>query len=172
MNTKTFAALAALVGLSSAVFAQSFEAQVADGSVEISRQAKASRDDAASERAVSVQGAPTSYARTILCAKPPKDSYLPEGLRFYTALDGRSTKPHRDDTASQLNDYRGSYLKDGKFHYDVWSCDTQDYWFTFDAESLLKTSPSDKHRPVKGHARIETRGHLDWEGELDCVANF
>ncbi|HEX4047122.1 MAG TPA: hypothetical protein VH309_04785, partial [Elusimicrobiota bacterium] len=102
-----------------------------------------------------------------------KESGLPDGLRFYTAPDADSaSKLPADDTAAQLNDYRASYFKDGKFHYDAWSCDTQDYWFSFDAESLLKTSPNETSRSVKGRARIETRGQVDWEGDLDCVANF
>jgi len=160
--------------LTSTVFAQSFEAQIADGSAQISREAWVARRAAyARGTLVVAQGAPTNYARTIDCAKPPKDARLGESLRFYTGLDAHPpAKIQADDTAAQLDDYRSTYIKDGKFHYDAWSCDTQDYWFTFDAESLLKTSPSDKTRPVKGRVRIETRGQLDWEGDLDCVANF
>jgi hypothetical protein len=172
MNAKTFAVLAALVVLSSAAFAQSFEDQLVEGSAGISRQIRSSQQAAAAQ-AVAVQGAPKGYARTIFCAKAPKESGLPDGLRFYTGLDAHPpVKVPRDETAAKLNDYLGSSLKDGKFHYDAWSCDTQDYWFTFDAESLLKMGPNDKTRTVKGHVRIETRGQVDWEGDLDCVANF
>ena len=180
MNMRTLAALALLLGSSSAALAQTFEAQLADGAAAISRQAWISRRAADAERpvimgnAVAVaQGAPTSYARTIFCATAPKDSGLPNGLRFYTGLDANPPKTTQaDDTASGLDDYRSSYVSQGKYHYDTWSCDTQDYWFTFDAESLLKTTPKDASHPVKGHVRIETRGQLDWEGDLNCVANF
>ena len=173
MNAKTFAVLALLAGLSSTVLAKSFEGQVAGGAAEIAGQIRASQNARTSERTAVVQGAPTSYARTIDCAKPPKESEIYGGLRFYTRLDAnRPITPQSDDTAAKLNDNRHAYFQGGQFHYDAWSCDTQDYYFTFDAESLLKTSPSDKTRAVKGHARVETRGQLDWEGDLDCVANF
>lgn len=174
MTIKTFAALAVLLGSSAAVSAQSFEAILADGSVEISRQAREIRRTAPPKtNDFLVQGAPKSYARTITCAHPPKESGLPDGLRFYTGLDDHPprTAP-KDDTAAGLNDYRRAYLQGGKFHYDAWSCDTQDYWFAFDAESLLKTTPRDADKPVKGRVRIETRGQVDWEGDLDCVANW
>jgi hypothetical protein len=174
MNIKAFAVLAALVGLSSTVFAESFEDQAAAGAAEIAGQVRASQQQAkTSERSVVAQGAPVSYARTIDCAKSPEKSEFLGNLRFYTGLDAsRPVAPQSDDTAAKLNDYRRAYFQDGQFHYDAWSCDTQDYSFTFDAETLLKTSPNEKSRPVKGHARVETRGQLDWEGELDCVANF
>jgi hypothetical protein len=173
MNTKSFAVLAALLGLSSTVFAQSFEDQAAAGAAEIVGQVRASQPAKTPERAFVAQGAPTSYARTIDCAKPPEKSEIWSALRFYTRLDAnRPITPQSDDTAAKLNDNRHAYFQGGRFHYDAWSCDTQDYYFTFDAESLLKTSPTDKTRAVKGHARVETRGILDWEGDLDCVANF
>jgi hypothetical protein len=173
MNAKTIAMLAALVVMSSAAYSQSFEDQVSGVSAEVARQALASRDESAFAQRVSVEGAKKGWARTILCAKPPKESGLPEGLRFYTGLPAnRPISPDSDDTAAKLNDNRQAYFKDGKFHYDAWSCDTQDYYFSFDAESLSRTGPNDKSRPVKGHARIETRGELDWEGDMDCVANF
>lgn len=174
MNIKAFAVLVALAGLSSAVFAESFEDQAAAGAAEIAGQVRASQQQAkTSERSVVAQGAPTSLAKTIDCAKPPEKSEIWGSLRFYTRLDAnRPITRDSDDTAAKLNDNRRAYFQDGQFHYDAWSCDTQDYYFTFDAETLLKTSPNQKSRVVKGHARVETRGQLDWEGELDCVANF
>jgi hypothetical protein len=160
MNAKPIAVAVLLLGLSSAAFAQSFEDQVAAGSADISRQAQESRQRFA-------------LARTIDCPTPPKDARLGDGLRFYTGFgEHPATKIQPDDTAARLDDYRRSYIEGATYHYDAWSCDTQDYYFTFDAAGLQKASPSDKTRPVKGHARIETRGQVDWEGDLDCVANF
>ena len=173
MNPKAFAVIALLLGLSSAAAAQSFEAQLAADSLNISRQAwVAQRAHYVQRTLVVAPGAAANYARTIFCAQAPKGSGLPDGLRFYTGLDANApTQTQADDTAAALDDYRTTYLSDGKFHYDTWSCDTQDYWFSFDSQGLLKTSPKDANRPVKGHVRIETRGQLDWEGDLSCVAN-
>ncbi|MFI5349013.1 MAG: hypothetical protein ACHQ2Z_05690 [Elusimicrobiota bacterium] len=174
MNIK---ALAALVGTSSVSLShgQSFDQMVGAGA-QYSRQARSFQHtdygtlNDAQKRAR--RGAAPICARTIDCAKPPKESGL-SALRFYTGVGvAPSSKVQADDTAAQLNDYRRAYFADAKFHYDAWSCDTQDYRFTFDTASLLLPAPSDKSWPVKGHARIETRGGVDWEGDLDCVANF
>jgi hypothetical protein len=173
MTTKTFAVLAAVLGLSSAVFAQSFDSSAADASA-LAQRARDSRHgyDVKGGASFSAQGAPAHYAYTILCAKPPKESELGD-LRFYTGLAANpSKKSPTDNTAAGLDEYRSSYVRDGKWHYDAWSCDTQDYWFTFDAESLLKATAGEKSRSIKGHARIETRGQVDWEGDLDCVASW
>jgi hypothetical protein len=176
MNLRSLAALASLVpvlGLSTAAFAQSFDASAGDGAA-LAQRARDSRhgyDVKAADKDFVAQGAPKEYARTIVCAHPPKESGL-SGLSFFTGLAAKAKRTAGDDTASRLDDYLRSYVQDGKFHYDAWSCDTQDYWFTFDVESLLKTTPKETSRAVKGHARIETRGQVDWEGDLDCVANF
>ena len=175
MNIRSLAARASLVsilGLSSAAFAQTFDSSAADGAALVQRARDSRRGYDVKGADFVAQGAPTAYARTIRCAHPPKESGLEDGLTFFTGFDPKAKRTAGDDTASALDDYRNSYLKDGKFHYDAWSCDTQDYSFTFDGESLLKTEPNEASRPVKGHARIETRGQVDWEGDLDCVAIF
>ena len=169
MTIRTLAALAAVLGFSAAASAQTLE--TADGAALVSHARESRHGYDAKDAGFSAQGAPTQYARVIVCASTPKESGL-GSLSFFTGLDPKAKRTSGDDTASALDDYRRAYLQDGKFHYDAWSCDTQDYWFTFDAESLLKTSPQATSRAVKGHARIETRGQVDWEGDLDCVANW
>lgn len=168
MTIKTLAALLAVLGFSAAASAQTLEG--ADGAALVSH-ARESRHGYDKSAGFSAQGAPAQYARTIVCAHPPKDSGL-SALSFFTGLDPKAKRTRGDDTASALDDYRRAYLDGGKFHYDAWSCDTQDYWFTFDAESLLKATAGEKSRSISGHARIETRGQVDWEGDLDCVANW
>ncbi|MFI5346629.1 MAG: hypothetical protein ACHQ51_09675 [Elusimicrobiota bacterium] len=171
-RTPLLAAVFLLCALSAS--AQSFEQQVGDASAAAAGGIAAVRKAAASAPSFSAQGAPTQYAKSIVCFDPPQASSLPKDLKFYTHLDGKPvSKLPVDDTASRLNDYRGSGLQnDGKWHYDAWSCDTQDYWFTFDAQSLLKATAGETRRDVKGHARVETRGQIDWEGDLVCVANW
>lgn len=156
-----------------AASAQTFEEQVGAVSAVLARGTAAARQAAAAAApAFAAQGAPKQYAGTIVCDNAPKASGLPSRLKFYTRLDGRRyVKKPGDDTASGLNDYLASGLRsDGLWHFDAWSCDTQDYWFTFDASALLKATAGETSRAVKGHARVETRGQLDWEGDLDCVA--
>ena len=173
MNIRSLAALAALLSLSSAAYAQTFDVSAGDGAA-LAQRARDSRhgyDVKSTDKDFVAQGAPTAYARTIVCAHPPKESGL-SGLSFFTGLAASAKRTAGDDTASGLDDYRRSYVQDGKFHYDAWSCDTQDYWFDFDLEGLLKTTPKETSRPVKGHVKIETRGQTDFEGDLDCVANF
>ena len=127
--------------------------------------------DASAQARLGVQGLPTTYAKSIVCANPPKESYLPADLKFYTHLDGKPvSKLPVDDTASRLNDYRGSGVRDGKWHYDAWSCDTQDYWFEFRMSDLVRGSKTETSRAIKGHVKVETRGRTDIEGDLDCVA--
>ncbi len=157
--TKTPLAVLAVLAVSGAVAsAQSFETRVAEAA-------------GAAAGQFAVQGVPTTYAKSIVCANPPKAAELPADLKFYTHLDGKPvSKLPVDDTASRLNDYRGSSVKDGKWHYDAWSCDTQDYWFTFPMSGLVRASRDEASRPVKGHVRVETRGQVDFEGDLDCVA--
>jgi hypothetical protein len=153
MNKTSFAVLSFLVFAASAASAQTFEQRVSEVN-----------------QVFAAQGAPKEYAKSIFCAQPPKDSGLPAGLRFYTRHD--SKKAPKDETAAGLNDYRRAYFDAAEFHFDAWSCDTQDYWFTFNAQSLLKTTAGEKSKAVKGHVRVETRGQVDWEGDLDCTASF
>lgn len=179
MTKTTFAVLAALVLSVSAASAQSFDAAVADASA-------AARDGIKRVRAAAPQeehhGAyvertiTIAYfhgAKSIVCANPPKASELPANLKFYTHLDGKPvSKLPVDDTASQLNDYRSSGFQNGKWYFSATSCDTQDYFFDFDLKDLTEAPKSGASKPVKGHARVETRGQVDFEGDIDCVANF
>lgn len=149
---------AALLALASAASAQSFDAGLADVSESV-------------KKAFSVQGMPTTYAVSIVCANPPQDSGLPKDLKFYTRLGRKLPKNNpSDDTASLLNDYLGSGVREGRWHFDAWSCDTTDYWFDFAMSDLVRGSKDEKSRPVKGHVKIETRGRTDFDGPLDCVA--
>lgn len=172
MNKMILAAALILAGAFGAA-AQSFESQIAEASASITAQSRGvRRSAAAASGAFAAQGAPAEYAATIVCANP-EASGLPPSLKFYTHLDGRRyVRRPVDDTASGLNDYTGSGLQDGKWRFNATSCDTQDYWFSFDAASLLKATAGETSRAIKGHARVETRGRVDWEGDLDCVANW
>ncbi|MBI3565804.1 MAG: hypothetical protein HY079_11450 [Elusimicrobia bacterium] len=153
--SKTFLALSVLLA-AAAASAQTFEARVADAS---------------SQARLGIQGLPTTYAKSIVCADPPAAAYLPKDLKFYTHLDGKPvTKLPVDDTASRLNDYRGAGVRDGKWHYDAWSCDTTDYWFEFRMSDLVRGSNTETSRAIKGRVKVETRGQTDFEGDLDCVA--
>jgi len=169
MTKKNFAALLAVFALSAAASAQTLE--TADGAGLVSRARESRHGYDVAQGGFAADGAAKQYARTIVCAHPPKDSGLPP-LSFFTGLAPKAKRTAGDDTAAGLDDYRRAYLDGGKFHYDAWSCDTQDYWFTFDAESLLKATAGEKSRSVQGHVRIETRGQVDWEGGLDCVAGW
>jgi hypothetical protein len=158
--TKLPFAVLSLVVLAASASAQTFESRVADAS-------------GAAAGQFAVQGSPTIYAKTIVCANAPAAAQLPGTLKFYTHLDGKlMSKLPVDDTASQLNDYRSAGIREGKWHFDAWSCDTQDYYFSFSMGDLVRASRSETSRAVKGHARVETRGQVDFEGDIDCVANF
>lgn len=171
MTIRTLSALAALAAFSAAASAQTLDSSAADGAALVSHAREARHGYDAKQGGFAADGAPQQYARTIVCAHPPKESGL-GSLSFFTGLAPKAKRIKGDDTASALDDYRRAYLDGGKFHYDAWSCDTQDYYFTFDAESLLKATAGEKSRSIKGRGRIETRGQVDWEGELDCVANW
>lgn len=95
---------------------------------------------------------------------------LPEaGHTPVSVWDGRAKK---DETAAQLNDYRGATVTRAAYTYSIWSCDTQDYTFTFDTKSLARQSADEKERPVTGHVVVETRGHTDDDRDLSCTAHY
>lgn len=167
MNNRSLVLVASLLCLGLTAGAQSFDRQISDAAKAAIDSAKAARKaGAAAQARFAAQGAPKEYAKSIVCT-PPKESGLPSRLVF--AVAGSKVK---DENASALNDYRSSGFSNGKWTYSATSCDTQDYWFDFDAESLLKTTAGQATAPVKGHARIETRGQTDWDGALDCTARF
>lgn len=169
--TKTSLLAAVLLGLGSAASAQSLDQAFSDAQAAARRSGEAARAAAAAPK-LAAQGAPQEYAKNIVCAGLPKDANLGD-LKFYTALDGKPiTKIAADDTAYQLDDYHSSGIQDGKWRYNAWSCDSWDYYFTFDAQSLLKTTAGETSRPVKGHVREEVRGQVEWEGDIDCTAWF
>jgi hypothetical protein len=112
-----------------------------------------------------------------------------EPLRFYMRLDTFTTweslpeaghtpvsvwngRAMKDETAAQLNDYRGATVTRSVYTYSIWSCDTQDYTFTFDTKSLARQSAAEKERPVTGHVVVETRGHTDDDRDLSCTARY
>lgn len=125
---------------------------------------------------------PPLYASMIYCLAP-KDHQEVGGLRFYTRLGAvgpLSSLPKKglelkdrgakhDETARELNDNFGAYITPMEYHYNIWGCDTQDYWFTFKSRDLVRNG-SEVSRSITGHLRQETRGELDWEGDLRCAA--
>jgi hypothetical protein len=189
MNIKRFAAIAGLLVLCAAgVRAQSFEEQYAEVDAAVQRLAQQGRLVAgASQARTPSPSIMMTFAKTIVCAAS-KEAGLGE-LKFYTRLKGISSlaslpeegkgevsiwngyDPLKDETAAGLNDYRSSGLSRTKFHYGAWSCDTQDYTFTFDAVPLARRG-QEAARAVTGHVLIETRGHVDFDGDLSCLAAF
>ncbi len=112
-----------------------------------------------------------------------------EPLRFYMRLESFSTwdslpeaghtpvsvwngRAMKDETAAQLNDYRGATVTRAVYTYTLWSCDTTDFTFTFDTKSLARQSAAEKERPVTSHVVVETRGHTDDERDLSCTARY
>jgi hypothetical protein len=100
-----------------------------------------------------------SEADLIVC---PKSKDFGE-LRF---------SPNGGGNWTSLNDYRSYYVRDARMHFDAWSCDTQDYSFDFAVADVKREQAGQKSRPVKVHARQETRGTVDFDGQLDCTAYF
>jgi hypothetical protein len=78
--------------------------------------------------------------------------------------------PGRGETI--FNDYWSASVGRGTSHYNAWSFDTQDYYFTIATKSLARASADVKSAPVAVHARVETRGSVDFEGDLACTANW
>ena len=177
MNIKLSIVVASMLGLiGGAARAQaSFEGSVTNASETAAAGISQSKADA------------TPYAKSILCPKPPKESGLPDGLRFYTRLNGigpRESLPEegkgqasvhytpltKDETGAELTDNFGEAVTRTKLHFSAYSCDTQDYDFTFDMDGLVRTSPQKQSGPVKAYAVVETRGYIDYKGDLDCTA--
>ncbi len=111
-----------------------------------------------------------------------------ESLRFYTRLEGYAPadlpaagktpanlwngNAKADETAARLNDYRGAWATQKEFTYSVTSCDTTDYLFTFDLASMARTDSAQNIRKIKGHVKVETRGIVDDDKDLDCSATY
>lgn len=128
-----------------------------------------------------------SYPKVIACGgADTKAAGFGDELRFYTRLERLTPKDiptsgslrvwggekvRSDETAASLADYHSAWVDATSFHYDGMSCDTQDYWFTASMKDLLRQGKEDM-RPVKLHVRQETRGRLDFEGDLSCTAFY
>jgi len=145
-----------------------------------------------------VDGAPEALPPVPPAASAPAAPIFPklidcagmgEPLRFYVRLESFKTweslpeaghtpvsvwngRAMKDETAAQLNDYRGATVTRAVYTYSIWSCDTQDYTFTFDTKSLARQSSSEKERRVTGHVVVETRGHTDDDRDLSCTAHY
>ncbi len=127
------------------------------------------------------------YPVVLVCA-PAQEAGLGPSLTFITRLDAAlrpgalSDKPAtvawqfgggQGETAAGLDDYRAITIDKANLHYDLWSCDAQDYSFSFPAADLAR-DPALKEdvRPVAGRVVIETRGSVDYSGALDCKAYY
>jgi len=74
---------------------------------------------------------------------------------------------------ADLGGYHFAALGQKQFRYNVWDCDTQDYFFTFPTEQLAKAADSkETGRKITGRVRIETRGIVDFEGDIACTASY
>ena len=167
--------------------AQSFEKSLEQGR-DLSAQA---RKTLAERPRVAAPPPAAFFAGKIVCAMPAGPG-LPEFLRFYTRLDGvRSLEalpadetaalevwdgesPRADESAARVgdDDHRAASVTRKSFRYSLWTCDTTDYWFSFETTSLARRSAEEVSRPVKGHLIVETRSEKDWEGDLSCTAFF
>lgn len=178
MTNLSAAAVLASCLMASGANAQSFDRQL--GHI----------DRVAAKQAAAVKAPKPVFAKVIACGQPDKKSGLPDGLRFYTRLESVQSidklpaddkhaltvmwqgKPEKDETAGQLNDYRAARVSQEAFRYDTWSCDTEDFYFAFPTEGLLRQSPGQLSRPIKARVLIEERGSVDYKGELVCTAFF
>jgi hypothetical protein len=176
MNIKRFVAVVGLLGLvGGAARADNFEDALAKGGEAASAQALKSRADA------------TPYAQTIVCPTP-KNSELPENMRLYTRLAGMGpreslpveekdsvppnykVKTPKGEPGAELDEILGEGVTRSKLSYVEYSCDTQDYVITFDMDGLVRSTPQKQSGTVKGHAHVETRGYVDFDGDLTCTA--
>lgn len=149
-----------------------------------------SMDRSVAKQARSIAAPKPIFAGVIACGQPEKKSGLPAGLRFYTRLEAIASvsqlpvddkhavgvmwqsDPKADETAAKLDDYRSSRVSQEAFRYDTWSCDTEDFYFAFPTQGLLRQSPGQMSRPIKARVLIETRGDTEYTGEIDCTAFF
>ena len=174
MNIKQFAAAVGFLCLTAgAAGAQSFEGQADDAARSFKAQAAQIQQD-------------STYAKSIVCSALPKGALMGDSIRVYTLLGGagpRESLPEegkgltelssgksapKDET--RLNDYNAHRATRTKLHVESWSCDTQDYSLSFDMDGLVRSSQQVLSQPVKGHARVETRGQKEFEGDFSCTA--
>ncbi len=139
------------------------------------------------KKAVAQERAGRVFPSKLVC-RPAKESGLPPTLVFVTRLDAALTleslgdKPSTvasqfaqapGETAAALDDYRSISLSRESLDYDLWSCDTQDYSFKFSTRELARDPAlKETSRPVKAHVVVETRGEVDYSGELPCDAIY
>lgn len=130
--------------------------------------------------------APVVFPKTIVC---DGGNALQGSYKFYPRLDSIKTlgdldetkptnlawgfTPEKDETAADLDDGHAISATRSQLHYDMVSCDTQDYFFTFQIPQLAKAASSQEAtRKITGHVRIETRGHVDADANISCTANY
>jgi len=127
-----------------------------------------------------------SYAKYVVCSRIPEAAGLRNGIRFYTFLEGvgpldflpeegngaKTISLPRDvpKDEARLNDYNAQSATRTKLHIDAWSCDTQDYFLAFDMDGLVRDSQRVQSRPVRAHVHVETRGSVDFDGNIACTA--
>lgn len=140
---------------------------------------------AGEQGAATAKPQPSPFAVSVVCPAA-KGTYFSEGFKLYTRLGSFASVdalpagakelslpyggPGKDETG--FNDYWSASVGRDTFRYSSWSCDTQDYYFTIATKSLARASADVKSAPVTVHARVETRGSVDFEGDLACTANW
>jgi len=183
INLPRRAALLAALVVAAPAGAQLFGADDPNGAVAaLHKQVEAIRKTAAAGAPFAPAGA--SFARSISC---PESKDAPIGkLKIYTSLgfvaglpaaaDGTRPfgaipgKPEADET--RLNDYGGVSVRDGVFHYDAWSCDTQDYYLSANVKDLVRVGSGPGSTPIVLHEHVETRGTVDADVDVSCTANW
>lgn len=180
----------ALFSLSLLLYTAAARAQSLEDALAAARRAAVDAKAAASERRLlaQVQAETARVFPVRLVCSPEKASGLPARLVFHTRLDARLVlsdlkerpytvasqfTPAPGETAAGLDDYRSISVDRQSLRYDLWSCDTQDYYFRFSAAELARDpAKGEPSRPVKARVKIETRGATDYLGEMPCEAIY
>jgi hypothetical protein len=167
---KSFSPLRGLLAaslLAAPAFAQTFAGPDPAASAEVILK-KVAGVRASARASVPVSASVARFARSITC---PEIQGAPLGrFKIYTGLGGADRSAHVDET--RLNDYEGTSVKDGVFHFDAWSCDTQDYSLSASLKELTRAGPGPDATPVVVHEHAETRGIVDADVDATCTANW
>ncbi len=83
------------------------------------------------------------------------------------------TKPKRDELAWQWRgDYYSATIDQDHFSYNLWTCDTEDRFYTFSTEDLVESADVKvKSKPVTGKLVISVREDEE-QSSIECLAKY